>query len=124
MHRRLSVKQLGSFFVSGFDIWFGDVERLSLLLWVRHVGHREVLDAGASLLQPSAAAILDYATAILPHNRNAHLLGRRGLQFPWMNAASSARRFRPCQERAWQEDHISLDVALAFEFHADPVCLL
>jgi ferritin-like metal-binding protein YciE len=46
--RRLFLfEQLGSFFVSGFhfDIWSGDVERLSLLLWVRHVGYREILDA-------------------------------------------------------------------------------
>jgi hypothetical protein len=74
-----------------------------------------------SLLQPgAAAAILDYRSRnITAAQQNAHLLGRRGLQFPWMSAASSGQEVSPLPgEGAWQEDHISLDVALAFEFHA------
>ncbi|MDO9383552.1 MAG: hypothetical protein Q7T86_11875 [Hyphomicrobiaceae bacterium] len=77
-----------------------------------------------SLQQPGAAdAILDYRVRTLPAARNnAHLMGRRGLQFAWESAPSSGNEAAPLPgTAAWHEDHVSLDVARAFAFHAD-VC--
>ena len=75
-----------------------------------------------SLIQPHAAvAMLDYRFRSLGAARaNAQLVGRRGLQFPWESAASSGQEAAPLPgTAAWHEDHVSLDVALAFAFHAD-----
>ncbi|MBV9654087.1 MAG: glycoside hydrolase family 65 protein [Acetobacteraceae bacterium] len=75
-----------------------------------------------SLLQPHAAeSILDYRARNLGGAaRNARLRGRRGLQFPWESAPSSGQEAAPMPGSAsWHEDHVSLDVARAFAFHAD-----
>ena len=75
-----------------------------------------------SLLQPHAAeSILDYRTRNLAGAAsNARLRGRRGLQFPWESAPSSGQEAAPMPGSAsWHEDHVSLDVARAFAFHAD-----
>jgi trehalose/maltose hydrolase-like predicted phosphorylase len=75
-----------------------------------------------SLLQPHAAeSILDYRTrSIAAAASNARLRGRRGLQFPWESAPSSGQESAPMPGSAsWHEDHVSLDVARAFAFHAD-----
>ena len=75
-----------------------------------------------SLLQPHAAeSILDYRTrSIAGAASNARLRGRRGLQFPWESAPSSGQESAPMPGSAsWHEDHVSLDVARAFAFHAD-----
>jgi trehalose/maltose hydrolase-like predicted phosphorylase len=69
------------------------------------------------LLQPHAArALLDYRTRSLASaKRNAHLFGRRGLQFPWESAPASGEEAAPMPgTAAWHEDHVSLDVAHAF----------
>ena len=74
-----------------------------------------------SLLQPHAAdSILDYRIRNLPGAAsNARLRGRRGLQFPWESAPSSGQECAPMPGSAsWHEDHVSLDVARAFAFHA------
>ena len=74
-----------------------------------------------SLLQPHAAeSILDYRSRNLPAAAgNARLRGRRGLQFPWESAPSSGQECAPMPGSAsWHEDHVSLDVARAFAFHA------
>ena len=74
-----------------------------------------------SLLQPGAArAILDYRTRNLESARsNARLRGREGLQFPWESDPSSGQECAPMPGSAsWHEDHVSLDVARAFVFHA------
>lgn len=74
------------------------------------------------LLQPHAArALLDYRSANLSAaQRNARLMGRRGLQFPWESAPSSGEEAAPLPgTAAWHEDHVSLDVARAFVFYAD-----
>ena len=74
-----------------------------------------------SLLQPHAAeSILDYRTRSLPGaTSNARLRGRRGLQFPWESTPSSGQECAPMPGSAsWHEDHVSLDVARAFAFHA------
>jgi trehalose/maltose hydrolase-like predicted phosphorylase len=73
--------------------------------------------APLSLLQPPAArALLDYRTRRLAGaRRNAQLLGRRGLQFPWESAPASGEEATPMPgASAWHEDHVSLDVAHAF----------
>jgi len=75
-----------------------------------------------SILQPSAAkALLDYRTLHLAGaRRNAKLRGRAGLQFPWESAPRSGEEAAPLPGTAsWHEDHVSLDVALAFARHAD-----
>ena len=75
-----------------------------------------------SLLQPDAAAsILDYRTRnLVSAASNARLRGRRGLQFPWESAPSTGQECAPMPGAAsWHEDHVSLDVARAFAFHAD-----
>lgn len=75
-----------------------------------------------SLLQPHVAeCILDYRSRnIAGAAGNARLRGRRGLQFPWESAPSSGQESAPMPGSAsWHEDHVSLDVARAFAFHAD-----
>ena len=75
-----------------------------------------------SLLQPHAAeSILGYRVRSIPGAAgNARLRGRRGLQFPWESAPSSGQESAPMPGSAsWHEDHVSLDVARAFAFHAD-----
>ena len=75
-----------------------------------------------SLLQPHVAeSMLDYRTrSIGGAALNARLHGRRGLQFPWESAPSSGQEAAPMPGSAsWHEDHVSLDVARAFAFHAD-----
>jgi trehalose/maltose hydrolase-like predicted phosphorylase len=75
-----------------------------------------------SVLQPEAAgSILDYRFRTLEAARNnAHLMGRRGVQFAWQSAPSSGDEAAPLPgTAAWHEDHVSLDVARAFAFHAD-----
>jgi trehalose/maltose hydrolase-like predicted phosphorylase len=74
------------------------------------------------LLQPHAArALLDYRSTMLAGaERNARLMGRRGLQFPWESAPSSGQEAAPLPGTAsWHEDHVSLDVARAFALYAD-----
>lgn len=74
------------------------------------------------LVQPRAAeALLDYRSAMLEGaRRNARLMGRRGLQFPWESAPASGQEAAPLPgTAAWHEDHVSLDVARAFTLHAD-----
>ena len=74
-----------------------------------------------SLIQPHAAeALLDYRLRSLPAAfSNAKLMGRRGAQFPWESAPSTGQEATPLPGRgAWHEDHVSLDVAHAFAFHA------
>jgi hypothetical protein len=74
-----------------------------------------------SFLQPDAAeSILDYRSRNLDNAAsNARLRGRRGLQFPWESAPSSGQEAAPMPGSAsWHEDHVSLDVARAFAFHA------
>jgi trehalose/maltose hydrolase-like predicted phosphorylase len=75
-----------------------------------------------SVLQPEAAgSILDYRFRTLEAARNnACLMGRRGVQFAWQSAPSSGDEAAPLPgTAAWHEDHVSLDVARAFAFHAD-----
>ena len=46
---------------------------------------------------------------------NAKMVGRRGLQFPWHSATTSGHEAAPLPGTAtWYEDHVTLDVALAF----------
>ena len=69
------------------------------------------------LLQPeAAAALLDYRSRNLDGaRRTAQAMGRRGLQFPWEAAPASGQEAAPSPgTAAWHEDHVSLDVALAF----------
>ena len=75
-----------------------------------------------TLIQPDAAnALLNYRTRSLPAAyRNAQLMGRLGLQFPWESAPSTSEEAAPMPGSAsWHEDHVSLDVALAFAYYAD-----
>jgi trehalose/maltose hydrolase-like predicted phosphorylase len=75
-----------------------------------------------TFLQPAAAeSLLDYRTRTLPAARhNAHLMGRRGIQFAWESAPSSGDEAAPIPgTAAWHEDHASLDVARAFALYAD-----
>jgi trehalose/maltose hydrolase-like predicted phosphorylase len=74
-----------------------------------------------SLLQPEAAeALLQYRFRNLDQARsNAQCFGRRGLQFPWESAPTSGDEAAPPPGTAsWHEDHVSLDVALAFVRYA------
>ena len=73
-----------------------------------------------SLLQPHVAeTILGYRTRSLPSAAaNARLHGRRGLQFPWESAPSGQEAAPLPGAASWHEDHVSLDVARAFAFHA------
>jgi trehalose/maltose hydrolase-like predicted phosphorylase len=73
------------------------------------------------LLQPEAAqALLEYRWRNLGGARsNAQLYGRRGLQFPWESAPTNGQEAAPAPgTAAWHEDHVSLDVALAFARYA------
>jgi trehalose/maltose hydrolase-like predicted phosphorylase len=75
-----------------------------------------------SLLQPDAAeSILDYRSRNLSSAAsNARLRGRRGLQFPWESAPSTGHEAAPPPgSSSWHEDHVSMDVASAFAFHAN-----
>ena len=75
-----------------------------------------------TFLQPAAAeSVLDYRTRTLSAARhNAHLMGRRGIQFAWESAPSSGDEAAPIPgTAAWHEDHASLDVARAFALYAD-----
>jgi trehalose/maltose hydrolase-like predicted phosphorylase len=74
-----------------------------------------------SLVQPhAAAALLEYRFRSLDgahHNARTH--GLRGLQFPWESTPSTGEEAAPLPgTAAWHEDHVSLDVALAFARHA------
>lgn len=74
-----------------------------------------------TLLQPEAAeALLQFRLRSLEGARsNAQSFGRRGLQFPWEAAPASGQEAAPSPgTAAWHEDHISLDVALAFAQYA------
>lgn len=69
------------------------------------------------LLQPdAAAALLQYRMRSLEGARsNAQIMGRSGIQFPWESAPTSGYEAAPSPgTAAWHEDHVSLDVALAF----------
>lgn len=75
-----------------------------------------------TLTQPrAAAAILEFRFRTRGGAQNNALTnGLRGLQFPWESAPSSGEEAAPLPgTAAWHEDHVSLDVALAFAFHAD-----
>ncbi|MCU1483236.1 MAG: glycoside hydrolase family 65 protein, partial [Subtercola sp.] len=74
------------------------------------------------LLQPDAAkALLNYRTRCLPAAKaTAQAFGRNGLQFPWESAPTQGFEASPSPgTAAWHEDHVSLDVALAFLQYAD-----
>jgi len=74
-----------------------------------------------SLMQTEAAAtLLEYRVRFLEGARNnARCMGRRGLQFPWESAPGSGQEAAPSPgTAAWHEDHVSLDVALAFARYA------
>jgi hypothetical protein len=74
-----------------------------------------------TFLQPEAAeALLEYRSRNLEGaRRTAQAMGRRGLQFPWEAAPASGQEAAPSPgTAAWHEDHVSLDVALAFANHA------
>jgi trehalose/maltose hydrolase-like predicted phosphorylase len=73
------------------------------------------------LLQPEAAeALLEFRSRNLEGaRRTAQAMGRRGLQFPWEAAPASGQEAAPSPgTAAWHEDHVSLDVALAFANYA------
>jgi len=75
-----------------------------------------------SVLQPEAAdSILDYRFRTLQAAKNnARLMGRRGVQFAWESSPSTGDEAAPLPgTAAWHEDHVSLDVARAFAFHAN-----
>jgi len=75
-----------------------------------------------SLVQPYAAeAMLNFRFRTLgAAAANAQLLGRRGLQFAWECAPFTGEEAAPLPgTAAWHEDHVTLDVALAFAFHAN-----
>ncbi|HEY3799421.1 MAG TPA: glycoside hydrolase family 65 protein [Caulobacteraceae bacterium] len=75
----------------------------------------------AVLQPPVAAGLLDYRLRSLPGAAsNARLRGRHGLQFPWESAPRSGEEATPLPATAaWHEDHVSLDVALAFATYAN-----
>jgi len=73
------------------------------------------------LLQPTAArALLDYRSRVVDAaSNNAKLNGRRGIQFPWESGMALGEESSPGPGTgAWHEDHVSLDVALAFAQYA------
>jgi trehalose/maltose hydrolase-like predicted phosphorylase len=73
------------------------------------------------LVQPTAArALLDYRSRVVDAARNnAKLNGRRGMQFPWESGMALGEESSPGPGTgAWHEDHVSLDVALAFAQYA------
>lgn len=70
-----------------------------------------------ALLQPAAAeSLLDYrARSLEGARRNALIRGLRGAQFPWESGAGSGEEAAPLPgTAAWDEDHVSTDVAHAF----------
>jgi trehalose/maltose hydrolase-like predicted phosphorylase len=74
-----------------------------------------------SLVQPhTAEAMLEFRYRTLAAAAaNARLVGRRGFQFAWECAPSTGQEAAPLPgTAAWHEDHVTLDVALAFAFHA------
>lgn len=74
-----------------------------------------------SLLQPETArALLDFRMRTLPAARNnASLHGRKGFQFPWEASMSQGEEAAPGGGKAsWYEDHVTLDVAMAFIWYA------
>ncbi len=74
------------------------------------------------VLQPHAAhALLGYrGDNLQAARRNAQIMGRRGLQFPWESAPGSGEEAAPLPgSAAWHEDHVSLDVAKAFALYAN-----
>ena len=75
-----------------------------------------------SVTQPDAAqGLLEYRFRNTKAARsNAQSFGRSGLQFPWESAPTTGDEAAPSPgTAAWHEDHVSLDVALAFARHAD-----
>ena len=73
------------------------------------------------LLQPDAArALLEFRTRNLNAARsNADVFGRNGLQFPWEASMSRGEEAARAEGKAsWHEDHVSLDIALAFLTYA------
>ena len=75
-----------------------------------------------ALIQPDAArAMLDYRSRSLPAaRRNAQLLGRLGVQFPWEAGPLAGEEAAPGgASAAAREDHINLHVARAFAWYAD-----
>jgi protein-glucosylgalactosylhydroxylysine glucosidase len=73
------------------------------------------------LLQPDAArGMLDYRFRVLAAARdNAKLNGRRGIQFPWESGMAFGEESSPGPgSGSWREDHVSLDVAMAFAQYA------
>jgi hypothetical protein len=74
-----------------------------------------------TLLQPDAArSLLEYRLHSLEGARkNAQTFGRDGIQFPWESAPTTGQEATPSPgTAAWHEDHVSLDVALAFARYA------
>ncbi|WP_374516342.1 glycoside hydrolase family 65 protein [Brevundimonas sp.] len=75
-----------------------------------------------ALMQPDAArAMLEYRFRSLPAaRRNAQLLGRLGVQFPWEAGPLAGEEAAPGgASAAAREDHINLHVARAFTWFAD-----
>lgn len=75
-----------------------------------------------ALMQPDAArAMLGFRSRGVPAaRRNAQMLGRRGLQFPWEAGASCGEEAAPGgASAAAREDHINMHVARAFTWYAD-----
>jgi trehalose/maltose hydrolase-like predicted phosphorylase len=71
--------------------------------------------------QPDAArTLLEFRTdTIQAARKNAKLLGRRGIQFPWESSPINGEESAPGSGKAsWYEDHVSLDVARAFTEYA------
>ena len=71
--------------------------------------------------QPDAArTLLEFRTdTIKAARKNAKLLGRRGLQYPWESSPLYGEESAPGAGKAsWHEDHVSLDVARAFAEYA------
>ena len=67
--------------------------------------------------QPDAAeTLLEFRLQTLRAARgNAKLHGRRGIQFPWESGPLHGEEASPGMGHAsWHEDHVSLDIAMAF----------
>ena len=74
-----------------------------------------------TLLQPRAArALIEFRARTLgAAKRNASLHGRDGLQFPWEAGMPDGEEAAPGGGKAsWYEDHVTLDVAMAFAWYA------
>ena len=74
------------------------------------------------LLQPSAArAMLDFRSKGLEAARkNAQMLGRQGLKFPWEAGPRHGEETAPgAGDAAMREDHVNLHIARAFALFAD-----